>query len=391
MLPIHPHPKAGEILSCWMVRLAMGNGFKLHTFYAQILGYKSPIWNRDIDRHPQQNLIELLSAATGHSEQTLLDMSLLAYEGVLTASAKVAPDNPSWIIPLGVFHRIRRRDGMQFCPLCLAEDDATPYFRRHWRLALTCICDKHGCLLEGHCPQCEQPVSYHRLDFNVRRFVRNQPLSLCWHCRFDLRLGPTKYINCHDEAAIAWLLSTMDVFSPKQGFEWTQSGMALPFYQGVMALARGLSSTRGAYLHAHLRQILGFGERPWENNNEFAKLHAQHRTELLLCVGYLLSEWPDRLIALCAAYRLTRSRFIEYFTMMPWWVYRIVDMYLDGRIYTPSTEEIQAAIRFLERRSLRVTVRNLRRHAGLLHPVAVAARDRYRSEQHVNWGFGQES
>jgi hypothetical protein len=381
MLPIHPHPKADEILSCWMVRLAMGNGFKLHTFYAQILGYKLPIWNRDVDRHPQQKLIELLCEATGHRQEVLLDMSLLAYEGVLTASAKVAPDNPSWIIPLGVFHRKRRRDGMQFCPLCLVEDDATPYFRRHWRLALACICDRHGCLLQGHCPQCEQPISYHRLDFNIRRFFHKQPLSLCWHCRFDLRCASVKYIDCRDEKTFAWLVSIMDVFSPMQGFKWTQSGMTLSFYQGVMALTKGLSSTKGARLHAHLRQILGFGGRPWVDNDEFAKLQAEQRAELLLCVGYLLEEWPERLIILCNAYHLSRSRFIDYFTMMPWWVYQIVDMHLDGRIYIPSPEEVQAAIHFLQRRSLKVTVRNLQHYTGLLYPVAAAARKTYLMEK----------
>ncbi len=81
MLPIHPHPKPDEILSCWMVRLAMENGFKLHTFYAQILQYKEPIWNRDVDRHPKQNLIQILACATGHSAELLYGMSLRAYGG----------------------------------------------------------------------------------------------------------------------------------------------------------------------------------------------------------------------------------------------------------------------------------------------------------------------
>ncbi len=360
-----------------MVRLAMGNGIKLHTFYTHIVGYDPPIWTRDIDRHPQQKLIELLCAATGHTEQILLGMSLLVYEGVLTSSAKVASDNPSWIIPLGVFHRKRRRDGMQFCPLCLVEDDATPYFRCRWRTALCCICDRHGCLLQGHCPQCEQPVSYHRHDFNTRHVVHKQPLSLCWHCRFDLRFASVSYVACRDEAVLSWLLSIMDVFAPRQGFDWTQSGLTLPFYQGVIALAKALSSVKGARLHAHLRQILGFGERPWADNDEFAKLPARQRTELLMCVGYLLGQWPQRFITLCNEFHLSRSRFIDYFTMMPWWLYRIVDLYLDGRIYIHSAEEIQAAIHYLERRSIKVTIRNLERYTGFLHEAAVAAHNEY--------------
>lgn len=76
LLPLHPQPRPGEILSSWMVRLAFSNGFPLHTFYDKLLEYRAPIWNRDIDRHPANELLSILARNSGQRKSSLKSLTL---------------------------------------------------------------------------------------------------------------------------------------------------------------------------------------------------------------------------------------------------------------------------------------------------------------------------
>lgn len=380
MLPVHPHPRDDEILSCWMVRLAVGNRFKLHHFYVRLLGHTGPIWTRDVDRHPAPDLIKLLSEQTGHPPQRVRDMSLLAYEGTLMPSVNSASDVSSWIIPLGIYHRTRRRDGMQFCPICLAEDGPSPYFRRQWRLALNCICERHGCLLQSHCPNCSQPISYFRHDFNHLVASTSDALATCWMCHFDLRTSTPEYLDCAP-SAWPWLLDAMDVLQPIKGFAWTSSAVTLAYYQGIMILVRALSCRNGGQLLSHLLQEIAFpGEFPVDPHHQgLSGMSMRQRIALLLAVGYLIGEWPDRFIACCRQCHVRRTNFIELFHVTPWWLYSTIVLNFDGRVYRYSQEEVAAVIRYLLGRKLKITVRNLRRVIGMTNNAARIVKNDYLS------------
>lgn len=45
----------------------------------------------------------------------------------------------------------------KFCGQCLQEDEA-PYWRLHWRLATTVLCERHDLLLTEFCPSCEEDI-----------------------------------------------------------------------------------------------------------------------------------------------------------------------------------------------------------------------------------------
>lgn len=78
-------------------------------------------------------------------------------------------------------HR-NRSTWMQYCPLCLATDEA-PYFRRQWRLASRVSCFAHGCGLRDRCPACHAGVA----TFDQGELV---PQHFCARCGFDLRAAP---------------------------------------------------------------------------------------------------------------------------------------------------------------------------------------------------------
>ena len=144
-----------------MTRLALENQFPLHTFYNKLLQFKGEIWNRDIDRFARPELFALLEEHTHQPLHVPRALSLQYYEGILFEELREGGIAP-WLIPLGVYHRLRKRAGIQYCPLCLAEDDV-PYFRRRWRLAFYIACGKHHCQMESGCSLCGSPIAYHRL------------------------------------------------------------------------------------------------------------------------------------------------------------------------------------------------------------------------------------
>jgi Zn ribbon nucleic-acid-binding protein len=86
------------------------------------------------------------------------------------------------LLPLRDSAHRNRSTWMQYCPDCLAMDDA-PYFRRQWRLASRVSCFAHGCGLRDRCPACHAGVA----AFDQSELV---PQHLCMRCGFDLRAAP---------------------------------------------------------------------------------------------------------------------------------------------------------------------------------------------------------
>src|SRR6185369_2217960 len=176
--PSHPKPQEDELLSSWLVRLARSNGLRLHTFCDIAWPHKA-IWNRDIDKSADDQILTLIAAKTATPIKRAFQTTLQAYESWLYEKHNPA-GNTKWIMPVGIYHRIRRRYGMQCCTRCLA-DDTEPYFRRPWRIAFVTACEIHKCMLIDKCPSCDSPIIYHRCSLDL------ESISLCSGCGLDLR------------------------------------------------------------------------------------------------------------------------------------------------------------------------------------------------------------
>src|SRR5215213_7254788 len=80
--PAHIKPQPDELLSSWLVRLAMAHASKLHTF-CSIIWPRKQIWNRDIDRSADTELLQTLSDKTDTSIERVRATTLAGYESVL--------------------------------------------------------------------------------------------------------------------------------------------------------------------------------------------------------------------------------------------------------------------------------------------------------------------
>lgn len=186
--PAHPRPLPGEALSSWFIRCAHANGMKAQTFAVRNFGNHRQLWNRDIDRLAPDWLLQTMSERTGTPLAQVKKMTALLFEGRLFQTKNLS-GQLRWWLPLNMYHRTYRNFGVQYCPQCLAED-STPYFRLGWRLAFYTFCPKHQILMHDRCHQCQQPVSFHRVELGKANLHDVGNMNHCWNCNSLLSGAP---------------------------------------------------------------------------------------------------------------------------------------------------------------------------------------------------------
>lgn len=167
--PVVVDPLPDELMSSWLHRLALANGIAPRLF-AGVLGLEERMWSPRLDLHLPRHVAGLLADQTGVPQEAIFAMTMSG-----SAMAQL-------LLPLrGSAHR-NRSTWMQYCPQCLAADDA-PYFRRPWRLASRVSCFAHDCGLRDRCPVCHAGIA----AFDQGELV---PQHSCARCGFDLRAAP---------------------------------------------------------------------------------------------------------------------------------------------------------------------------------------------------------
>lgn len=362
--PIHPHRLKEELLSSWIVRTAHANRLKLQTFTSLSFGREAALWNRDVDRSASDELLGILSRHTGSSIDEIRAGTLASYDGILFERHN-ANGNTRWILPLGIYHRTRKRFGVQFCPLCLFSDPV-PYFRRQWRLAFTTVCDRHGTMMHDRCPACGSPVIYFRNDLGKRTGYRIGDLVSCWKCGSDLRRvlarspigGNGKIIM-----ALRSLVAFHDLGWWFQGERHLQYGHL--YFDALHHLVTCLSAWRGKRLLAAAEaetgcpaEVLGAIGR-----NRFDLRPVGERHRIMVAALWLLDDWPERFVRIAKSSGLTQARILRGETL-PYWYEFETRTWLGAKFASPTTEEASRAAAYLSANGLRVGSRAVGRLIG---------------------------
>ncbi|MER8604864.1 TniQ family protein [Mesorhizobium sp. M1233] len=163
------------MLSSWLRRLAIANGVAPRSF-AGVLGRGDGMWSPRLDHVLPQRVATLLQQQADVATEAL---SAMTVEGgrLLTPLLLALRENV----------RRNRSTWMQYCPLCLADDDA-PYFRPPWRLATRISCFAHGCGLRDRCPACRSGIA----SFDQTELM---PQHFCARCAFDLRKASKVFVK----------------------------------------------------------------------------------------------------------------------------------------------------------------------------------------------------
>jgi len=189
--PGRPRPLPGETFSSWSARTAAANGLTSAEL-DDVATLGAHLHGRDLDRLAERSLLVKLAATTGIPIEILADTMLTRWAGHLYEPEE-HPIRLPWLPSVGT-ERTRPSYGQQFCPLCLADDQA-PYFRLRWRLSFVTACRHHRVLLVDRCHQCGEPLKAARTRAGIE----------CHKCDANFLAAPATQVE--DFSAKAHLLA----------------------------------------------------------------------------------------------------------------------------------------------------------------------------------------
>jgi TniQ len=301
--PIHPQLQPDELLSSWMIRLAHGNGYKVHSFYARFFGRHRQIWNRDIDHHTPEWLSQGLAQWSGVTASRIDAATLRIFTPNVISHLNEAGAT-QWLMPLGIFHRTRRLHGLQFCPVCL-QTDPIPYLRTWWRVAFITVCTKHQVLLQDACGRCGGIFIPHRTDVGIRSGVPLRALfHVCSHCghSVEARIRPASANEC----AFQQVLMSAAVLG------WIRSPAGEPIYAHLYFAGCRLIMTT---LMNHAQQTKG-----GQPSYHFDTLRHADRHRYLLRLNEVLDAWPANFLQHCSTLPHPYSIFTRLSSRIPYWL-----------------------------------------------------------------------
>lgn len=316
--PAHPKPLPDEILSSWIVRVARANGLKLQTFCDFAFGKDHQLWNRDIDRLAPEWLLRQLAARTGTGIVRVRKATLRIYEGLFYEHWRLS-GQLRWILCTGVYHRKRTLFGMQFCPQCLRED-AEPYFRTHWRVAVLTFCSKHLVALHDRCPACGSAVAFHRRELGRPQIVETGPLCLCHACEFDLRQAHSLPFEFYDDDIRSLLFDVADSATVKPSS--VNLGWLAVLHQLCKVMVSAHKASDLATFVVNATEFENYAVP--HGRYAFESRPIEERSRIIRLGVWLLANPQERIPSAWQAKAVRYNRLVKDFPSAPAWYYSIV-------------------------------------------------------------------
>lgn len=366
--PAHIKPKPDELLSSWLVRLAMAHSLKLHTFCALVWSRRKQIWNRDIDKCADKTILNLLVEKTATPPSRVAQTTLAAYEGYLYERHNPY-GNTKWIMPIGIYHRTRRKYGLQFCPRCLAEDKE-PYYRRSWRLAFIVFCERHSTPLFDRCPKCSDPLNFHRDELGERRKWVTESTTRCYACRYDLRNTPSAVVNLPSDYRVLEFQKSLTKVMANGWIEVAGYGTIYShlyftvLHQLMKICAMGKRATGLREAVSHELNIKSPLPMLTTSRRDIERQDIADRRKLLDMARYLLAEWPQRFIHLCLTHNVWSATLLRDLDDAPFWYWSVVHDYLYQTSYVASDQEILSVINYLNKTGRPIYNKDISRWLG---------------------------
>lgn len=317
--PAFTRPKDDELLSSWLIRLSHAHETKIQTFCASVWPTLS-IWNRDIDKHPSEEVLQTLADFTPTPYKRVLETTLLAVSERLNGCNISASFSP-WLTQVGVYHRTRRNFGLAYCPGCLEADGDTPYFRVSWRLAFYNVCHKCGIFLHDRCSNCGAPVMFFRNDIGQVKAHVGGKISVCSSCSFDLSHSPKSI------APVSQLRVCKTIYRIAR--EGWNSRVVYPhlFFSVLRRLINLLCSNKKQTkaLQFDLSKRFGQDHQEFKRGVHFENMEILIRNKLVQKAMWLIEEWPDRFIGVMRFHELKSSSLLgDAKGDLPFWFDSIV-------------------------------------------------------------------
>lgn len=351
--PYQPRPLPDELLSSYMVRLALGMDLKPITFLNTVWGSSRNLLAQDLDNFVPHRVVSRIETGARIDADAVHGMTLASYVGTLLANHNPRGRNP-WLLPITIDNNRRRRHGLQYCPICLGTDPV-PHFRRRWRVAFVTSCTTHGAMLRDRCPNCDEPVHQH---------AAASPRH-CAACGGDLWV-PTTVVARHDH--LGWQAALENGLNSgwlMLGGEPTRAHVVFAIVRQVAAVL--VNGRRADRLRLETARAWGGDPTPYAKPTarqpiEYLDVTERHR--LFDMTSRLMQGWPHRFVHACQEAGLHRSHAIKDMADPPFAYETVMRTYMDHAPYHASEPEVAAAAAWLRRTQGRATYRDLKRICG---------------------------
>ena len=354
-LPIRYKPKQDEIFSSWLARICLGNVIKPHSLN-QMLWPKDDIWTKDFDKYINIAIVESLSQLTGVSKTALEKTLLSRYKDFIYENFYISGRTP-WVRELSKVHREAKAHGRLFCPLCLKEDK-TPYYRIHWRTALSPCCLEHKTILASSCPNCSKPINYYRINLELNH------IAFCQYCNTELSDSKPIYVNNNN--LITFLEATMNA-STTGKFEYENIKIDSLLYFPVIRKISILIFSRkfGHKIQNYLQKKLNMEKYIFfESNTTLETISPKKSVNLFVFINHLLSNYPWNFVNMCKNVGLTRSLISHDLVYVPFWFDNVLIQYISGGNFTFSYQQIESAVGVMKKRNIELNIVNFRKLIG---------------------------
>lgn len=349
LLPARPKRLPEELLLCWLVRLARANALKIQELMSLIAeGPRHSLLDRDLDSYLNPRYAKSIAALTAVSPEDLVRQTFFHQMPQLT-SLTLTPKVRRWVLPFVTQSRRLVRPWTQWCTACL-RDDATPYLRRHWRLAFVTVCSRHRIRLKDRCPHCDGPFNFHTLDINARRFDRIVPITICGDCRRNIlddgSVEPASPCAEKLQRLLLWSLEHGWLRVPQRG--WMYSSLIFDVF---IRLLGQLPSSKGLHLLfddclGRLPLLKAYSEPTRGERFEWWTLAPRH--DAMAWLGALFDQWPLAFVERCTKLGVTSNALWGNHGVAPYWFWSVVVEHLYKPWYRMTREERKGAADMLQ-------------------------------------------
>lgn len=352
--PLKLRPQEDELLSSWLVRLALLHRTMPMTFTNLYMPEtKNRFWSVDIDLQADTESLEALSKKCGVPVDMLSGLTLRSLEGYLFEKVYDNTGGTPFISPLGMRGRRNTLPGQRYCPLCLRED-TQPYFRKRWRLAFSVVCLKHQCLLKDRCPSCGSPLT----PYLSSKYER---LDVCYSCGEKLTKAKVTSVTEGSE-----ILKTVEhLYSVLDDGYLMIDGTPVYSHLYFQVLHQLLKLMLNRRYGQKLLEGVGLKQDLAIRCKTFESVPLDVQAGMLVKAVWLLDEWPERLFSVCNRQKLYSAALLRDMSSVPFWFWRVVAERLSHPDRFVTVAEIQEAIRFMERRGMVYSELALSRQLGV--------------------------
>ena len=290
-------------MSSWMTRMAHRYGQSAPVFYASL--FQNPrLLYRDIDCNCPQQTLEELTKLTALSENVLNELSLQSWSTILPVNS--SDGLPLWVMPVGIYHRARKRFGLQYCPSCLEADG---YWRKQWRLAWNTGCPEHQIQLWDCCPSCRYPVQFHLTD------PTTHSLNHCPQCGYDLCAAHKADWSSGEPARK--LVAALNGALTTETTPWPYPVEHSDFALGLRFLAQIITGQEK--IRKKLEPLIKM-VAPNQCSTSIQRAGLAQRSWVMEGLSVLLEQWPHLLVDLLRQTKIQPSRAMSVRNNIPLWI-----------------------------------------------------------------------